>query len=194
VVITSETAVDQLASGPAEVVYDSSFEAFVKAQSLSLLRRAYLLMGDQQLAEDLVQTALARVALRWSSVAARGDPMPYVRTAVVRTAITWRRRRWWGEVPTAQLPERAVVEGLEAIDGRDRVRRALLQLPARQRAAVVLRFYDDLSEVDTAKALGCSVGTVKSQTAKGLARLRAALGPESVESESAESIEPRGRT
>jgi RNA polymerase sigma factor (sigma-70 family) len=110
---------------------------------------------------------------------AKGDPLPYAQTVVVRTAIGWRRRRWSGEIPTEPLPETAHGDGLEVIDRRERVRQALLHLPARKRAALVLRFYDDLSEAETAAVLGCSVGTVKSQTAKGLARLRVALGPES---------------
>jgi RNA polymerase sigma factor (sigma-70 family) len=110
---------------------------------------------------------------------AEGNPTPYVRVAIVRTAIGWRRRRWWGEVPSSPVPDRASGDTAAAVAGRDVLRRALLTLPPRQRAAVVLRFYEDLSEADTAAALGCSVGTVKSQTAKALARLRAQLGTDS---------------
>jgi RNA polymerase sigma-70 factor (sigma-E family) len=153
-----------------------SFETFVRANSAALLRRALLLTGDRDLAEDLVQTALAKVALRWTSVAAKGDPLPYVRTVIVRTAIGWRRRRWSGEVPTAPLPETSQADGSENIARRERLRQALLGVPARQRAALMLRFYDDLSEAATAQVMGCSVGTVKSQTSKGLARLRVVLG------------------
>jgi RNA polymerase sigma-70 factor (sigma-E family) len=163
-----------------DLVEVADFDAFVRARRSALLRRAFLLTGDRHLAEDLVQTALAKVALRWSSVAAKGDPMPYARTVVVRTAIGWRRRRWSGEVPTEPLPETAHGDGLDVTDRRERVRQALLHLPARKRAALVLRFYDDLSEAETAEVLGCSVGTVKSQTAKGLARLRVALGAEPI--------------
>jgi RNA polymerase sigma-70 factor (sigma-E family) len=170
-------------AGPPEavpfIVVDHGFDAFVRDHAASLVRGAFLLTGDRQLAEDLVQTVLAKVALRWGRIVAEGNPAPYVRVAIVRTAIGWRRRRWWGEVPSSPLPDHAGGDATAAVAGRDVLRRALLTLPPRQRAAVVLRFYEDLSEVDTAAALGCSVGTVKSQTAKGLARLRAQLGDES---------------
>ena len=105
----------------------------------------------------------------------RGDPLPYARTAVVHAAISWRRRKWHGEVPDGTLSERAATDATGAVDDHDRLRRALAHLPRRQRAAVVLRHYLDLDESATAAVLGCSVGTVKSQTSKGLARLRAAL-------------------
>src|SRR5262245_54231602 len=125
----------------AEVLVEvADFDGFVRAHSSALLRRAFLLTGDRHLAEDLVQTALARLAVRWSSVVAKGDPMPYARTTVVRIAIGWRRRHWSGEVPTAPLPESAHGDGLEIIDRRERLRQALLHVPARQRAALVLRY------------------------------------------------------
>jgi RNA polymerase sigma factor (sigma-70 family) len=98
----------------------------------------------------------------------------------VRTALAWRRRRWHGEVPTSPLPDAAGGDAVTAIAGRDRLQRALLLVPPRQRAAVVLRFYEDLTEAETARVMGCSVGTVKSQTAKALARLRQVLGDESL--------------
>jgi len=155
---------------PPEVGFD--FGDYVRTRSAGLVRAAYLLTGDRQLAEDLAQTALAKVSLRWDVVSARGAPDAYVRKVMVRTSIGWRRRRWHGEHPTAPLPEVAVVDPTAAVDARQRLRAALLALPPRQRAAVVLRFYEDLSETDTAVALGCSVGAVKSQTAKGLVKLR----------------------
>jgi RNA polymerase sigma-70 factor (sigma-E family) len=157
--------------------YGDGFDAFVLAHGSTLARSAYLLTGDRQRAEDLVQTALAKVSMRWDQVAAKGDPTAYVRTTIVRTAIGWHRRRWSAEVPApdGNVPETVTGDGTAAVDARDRLRRALLQLPARQRAAVVLRFYEDRPESDVAALMGCSVGTVKSQTAKGLARLRAAL-------------------
>ena len=151
---------------------DLDFATYVRTRSARLIRAAYLLTGDRQLAEDLAQTALAKVSLRWNVVSGRGDPDAYVRKAMVRTAIGWRRRRWHGERPTAPLPEVAVSDSTAAVDARQRLRAALLSLPPRQRAAVVLRFYEDLTEVDTAMTLGCSVGAVKSQTAKGLDKLR----------------------
>jgi RNA polymerase sigma-70 factor (sigma-E family) len=167
--------------GPAALLaIDAGFDAFVRLHGQALCRAALLLTGDRHLAEDLVQTALAKVAGRWERVVANGDPLPYVRTVVVRTAIAWRRRRWHGEVPTSPLPETSHTDLERSVDGRDRLRRALLLVPPRQRAALVLRFYEDLSEADTATVMGCSVGTVKSQTAKGLARLRVVLAVENV--------------
>jgi RNA polymerase sigma-70 factor (sigma-E family) len=127
-----------------------------------------------------VQAALAKVALRWDRVVAKGDPAPYVRTVIVRTAIAWRRRRWHGEIPTSPLPETTGTERAPSVDRRDLLHHALLQVPARQRAVLVLRFCEDLSVAETARAMRCSVGTVKSQTSKGLARLRALLVDESV--------------
>jgi RNA polymerase sigma-70 factor (sigma-E family) len=172
-------SVDDVDAG-ALVSIDGGFDAFVREHGQRLSRAAFLLTGDHHLAEDLVQTALAKVAVRWDRIVARGDPAPYVRTVVVRTAISWRRRRWHGEVPTSPLPETADLDQDRIADGRDRLRRALLLVPPRQRAALVLRFYEDLSEADTASVMGCSVGTVKSQTAKGRARLRELLADESI--------------
>jgi RNA polymerase sigma-70 factor (sigma-E family) len=164
----------------AVVSIDAGFDAFVRQHGQRLCRAAFLLTGDHHLAEDLVQTALAKVADRWERIVAKGEPLPYVRAVVVRTAIAWRRRRWHGEVPTSPVPEPSPAAAEHVVDGRDRLRRALLVVPRRQRAALVLRFYEDLSEADTAAAMGCSVGTVKSQTAKGLARLRHLLAEESI--------------
>lgn len=152
---------------------DGDFEAFVLARRRSLLRTAWLLTGDWERAEDLVQSALLRCYPHWGRIAA-GDPDAYVRRALARLATSWWRRRWRGEVPTEVLPERADRDPYAQVDLRLAVLGALAQLPARQRAAVVLRYLDDLSEAQTAAALDCSVGTVKSQTAAALARLRAA--------------------
>ena len=164
----------------ADISIDAGFDAYVRQNGQALCRAAFLLTGDRHLAEDLVQTALAKVVGRWERVVAKGDPTPYLRIVIVRTAIAWRRRRWHGEVPTSPLPETTDGNDDTRLDGRDRLRQALLLLPTRQRAAVVLRFYEDLSEAETALTMGCSVGTVKSQTAKGLARLRTVLADESI--------------
>jgi RNA polymerase sigma-70 factor (sigma-E family) len=153
---------------------DEGFPAFVRDRSAALARTALLLTADRHLAEDLVQSALAKVADRWTRLASTGDPTPYVRKVMLRTAISWRRRRWAGEVPVATIPDVADAAA-NVRDADECLRRALGGLPPRQRAVLVLRFYEDLTEADTAAALGCSVGTVKSQTAKGLVRLRAAL-------------------
>jgi RNA polymerase sigma-70 factor (sigma-E family) len=156
-----------------------SFDVFVVTHSNTLVRCAYLIVGDAGAAQDVVQNALVKVAKRWESVVGNGHPLPYARSAVVHAAISWRRRRWHGEVPSGALPEHAGVDAMSSVDNRDRLRRALADLPRRQRAAVVLRHYLDLDEAATAAALGCSIGTVKSQTAKGLARLRASIDSES---------------
>ncbi len=145
----------------------AEFDAFVLACTPRLVRTAYLLVHDRQLAEDLVQTALTKTWFAWGRV--EGNPEPYVRKVMVTTAVSWWRRRWTGEVPSERLPERA---GAPAEGPDHDVWQALGRLPARQRAVVVLRFYEDLSEADTADLLGCSVGTVKSQCARALAKLR----------------------
>jgi len=110
---------------------------------------------------------------------AQGDPAPYVRTVMVRTSIGWRRRRWNGESPANTLPEPAAATDFSsAFATRERLRGALATLPARQRAVVVLRFYEDRTEAEVAELLGCSRGTVKSQAAKALAKLRDRLDDE----------------
>jgi len=152
-----------------------SFDTFVQTHGKTLVRCAYLIVSDSGAAQDVVQIALVKVARRWTAVVRNGHPLPYTRAAVVHTAISWRRRKWHGEVPNGALPDRTGADPMSAVDNRDRLRRALADLPRRQRAAVVLRHYLDLDEAATAAALGCSIGTVKSQTAKGLARLRASL-------------------
>ena len=155
------------------------FDTYVHARSGALLRLAFLLTGDAHHAEDLVQTTLVKVMGRWEQVTAGGDPHAYVRKVLVHTALGWRRRRWQGERPSDPLPDvGGTPDHAAAVDSRERLRRALLQLPARQRAAVVLRHYEDLSEQDVARELGCSVGTVKSQTARGLDRLRSLMSDE----------------
>lgn len=146
------------------------FSGFVAARSPALLRTARLITGETVLAQDLVQAAFAKAWPRWSRI---DSPEAYVRTAMVRTYLSWRRRRWHGETPTGQLPESGT-DRWDAVDTATVVRAALGVLPPRQRAVIVLRYLDDLTEVQTADVLGCSVGTVKSQTSKALSRLRAA--------------------
>ena len=145
------------------------FEEFVVVCSDRLLRTAYLLTRDPALAEDLLQTALTKAWFVWRRL--DEQPEPYVRTILVNTYATWWRRKWRGERPTGDLPEPRSVAGTGA-ETRHDLWVALGRLPRRQRAVVVLRFFDDLTEADTAEVLSCSVGTVKSQTAKALARLR----------------------
>jgi RNA polymerase sigma-70 factor (sigma-E family) len=134
------------------------------------LRPAYLLTHDHALAEDLVQTALAKAWPAWSRI--QGEPDPYVRKVLVNTFASWWRRRWNGERPTEVLPEVAAVDHGEAVATRAGLVDALARLPRRQRAVVVLRYFEDLTEAQTADVLGITVGTVKSQTSKALAALR----------------------
>ena len=144
----------------------AEFDAFVVARSGSLLRTAYLLLGDEQRAEDLLQTALAKAWFAWSRI--DWDPEAYVRRILVTTAASWWRRRWIVETPTAVLPDTAT----RAPDDHQDLWNALRHLPPRQRAVVVLRYLEDRSEAETARLLDCSTGTVKSQAAKALAKLR----------------------
>ena len=165
------------------------FRAFVEGRSPALLRTAYLLTGDHGRAEDLVQEALERVASRWSKVTAGGDPEPYVRRVLYTCAVNgWRRRRV-AEVLHDSPPDRpGDAEAAEAATRRLVLRDALARLTPRQRAVLVLRFYDDLTETQSADALGCSVSTVKSQTRHALQRLRL-LAPELAETFDRETTE-----
>ena len=152
-----------------------SFDEFVATRSTRLLRTAYLLTHDRALAEDLVQTSLAKAWFAWARI--EGQPDAYVRRVMVNTYSSWWRRRWNGEEATAELPERGVGSGHRPaddvrVDDRTDLWRALARLPRRQRAVVVLRFYEDLSEAETAEIMQCSVGTVKSQASRALAKLR----------------------
>jgi RNA polymerase sigma-70 factor (sigma-E family) len=147
------------------------FEAFVAARYAALLRTAYLLTGDHHDAEDLLQQSLVRAVGAWGRI--DGDPEPYVRTILVRQNVSrWRVRRW-RELTTDQLPERPA----GGPDPGDRVllHRALGTLAPRQRAVIVLRYFEDLTEAQTAEALGIAVGTVKSQARDALRRLREVL-------------------
>jgi RNA polymerase sigma-70 factor (sigma-E family) len=151
----------------------AGFGEFVAARSPALLRAAWLLTGDGAAAQDLVQVALVRTWQRWAGLERVESAESYVRRVLVTTYITWWRRRWRAEVATPTVPERpAAGDAFAAVDLRDAVRSALDELPRRQRAVIVLRYFEDLTEAQTAAALGCSVGTVKSQASKALARLR----------------------
>ena len=152
----------------------AGFGEFVAARSPALVRSAWLLTGDEAEAHDLVQTALAKTWTRWSQIVRKDSPEAYVRKVMLSTLLTWRRRRWRGELAVEVLPERLDARDRYAeADLRHSVRAALQALPPRQRAVVVLRYFDDLTEAQTADALGCSVGTVKSQSAKAVAKLKA---------------------
>ncbi len=149
-----------------------AFEALVDARSTALLRTAYLLTGDWGTAEDLLQTALAKTWFRWAEVRDKQAAEAYVRQVMSRTFATWWRRRWRGETPTDVLPDIAGADAYSQADARHLLGRALAELPPRQRAIVVLRFYEDLTEAQVAETVGCSVGTVKSTVSRALVRLR----------------------
>ncbi len=157
---------------------EQSFDELVDACSPRLLRTAWLLTGDPQLAEDLLQTALTATYLRWGRLRDTGAAEAYVRKVMATTSAKWWRRKWHGERPTQVLPERPGSDEYDAVDDRQGLRRALALLPPRQRACVVLRFYEDLSEAQVADVLDVTVGTVKSTTSRALVRLRAELGEE----------------
>ncbi|HEX8001729.1 MAG TPA: SigE family RNA polymerase sigma factor [Mycobacteriales bacterium] len=154
---------------------EDAFRDFVVARSPALLRTAYLLTGDWQHAEDLLQTSLAKLYRAWPRLDERERLDSYVRRVMVNTHTSWWRRAWKAELPTGALPDAPAPDDVAVRDDRDRLRRALLDLPAKQRAIVVLRHYEDRSEAEVARLTGCAVGTVKSQCARGLAKLRAAL-------------------
>lgn len=146
---------------------DRLFTEFVATRSTALLRTAYLLTGDHASAEDLVQEALLSVYRSRHRVRDPRAVEAYVRTTMVRTHVTWRRRRSGSELPTAELPER----GADPSDPDD-IWPLLDELTTKQRAVVVLAYYEDLPEARISELLGCSTGTVKSHRARALATLR----------------------
>jgi RNA polymerase sigma-70 factor (sigma-E family) len=149
-----------------------SFSAYVRARTAALSRIAFLLTGDHHLAEDLVQQTLLRVAGQWGRVVAAGDPDAYVRRALYHQHISWwRRHRRTVEAP-GPAPDAPAPDPSDAVVTAVALQRALAQLAPRQRAVIVLRYFEDLSEAQTAQMLGISVGTVKSQARDALARLR----------------------
>lgn len=149
------------------------FRDFVLTRSPALLRSAWLLTRDQQLAEDLLQVALAKAWPRWERLDRDRDPEAYVRKVIYTTFVSSWRRRWRGEITTDRIPETASShDAFQSADQHQIILQGLSQLPPRQRAVILLRFLEDLSEGDTADWLDISRGTVKSQTAKALAHLR----------------------
>ncbi|MET7452196.1 SigE family RNA polymerase sigma factor [Streptomyces sp. NPDC005574] len=160
------------------------FDTFVAARWSALFHLARLLVGgDRHRAEDLLQEALVKLWFVWPRIAEEA-PEAYVRKVLVRAAARSARRRWWGERPVEQLPDLAEADDVStAVAERSRLEAALAQLPPRQRAAVVLRYYQDLPEKQVAEMLGCPVGTARSHASRGVARLRLIL---------ADVIEPVG--
>ncbi|MCL8024342.1 SigE family RNA polymerase sigma factor [Nocardioides bruguierae] len=161
----------------------AEFTDFAAARQQSLLRAAYLMVGEQTLAQDLVQEALTKTYVAWPRLRRTEAAEAYTRRAITTTAISWFRRKSWSHERVSEAPEDlgpARAQGhddhADGVARRDWLWAALHRLPPRQRAAVVLRYYEDLTEAQTAEALGCAVGTVKSQVNAAFKTLRADLG------------------
>ncbi len=151
---------------------DPGFHDYVAARSPALLRTAYLLTGNRADAEDLLQAALAKTYLAWRRIEDFGSLDGYVRRAMVNTQISWWRRRRVEEYPTDDIPDQPVADHAGESEMHDSLSRALRRLPERMRAAVVLRYYEDMSEAEIAGVLGVSLGTVKSTVSRAVAKLR----------------------
>ncbi len=148
------------------------FDEFVRARGPALLRVAYLLTGDRHLAEDLVQSALVRTSLAWGRLEREQNADAYTRRILYNQQVSWWRRRKVDEVSCETPPDSPGRDPFAAVDLRVSLRVALQALPARQRAVVVCRYFEDLTEEATAEVLGIAIGTVKSQTHRALAALR----------------------
>lgn len=157
----------------------SGFSALVAARSPALFRTAYVVVGDHQLAQDLLQEALVKAYVAWPRLRDPTRAEAYVRRTIVTTAISWRRRRSFDERPVDSIPEARKPDETDRLATQDQLWTEVRRLPPRQRAALVLRYYEDLSEAETAALLGCSVGTVKSQVSAALGKLRARVGAHS---------------
>lgn len=154
----------------------AGFRDFVAARYPALVRLGTLLANDAGHGEDLVQVALVKTLRAWSRLHPDGDPEAYTRRVMARDAWRAGRRRWRGEVPTAELPQRVMQDAYQDVLDRDAVIRLLDLLPSQQRVVLALRYWAGLSEAEIADQLGCSIGTVKSRASRALATLRAAGG------------------
>ena len=161
--------------------HDAAFSDYVLTRGTALLRMAIMLTGNRADAEDLVQAALAKTYRAWSKINDHAALDAYVRRAMVNTHISWWRRRRLEEFPTDELPDQAVADHARDSDMAEVVRRALDRLPQRMRTAVMLRYFEDMTEPEIAAALGISLGTVKSTVSRAVAKLRidAELGEDS---------------
>lgn len=156
----------------AEGSVDVDFQEFVVSRGRSLLHSAYLLTGNRADAEDLVQSALAKTYQAWNRIEDRKALDGYVRRAMVNTHISWWRRRKVDEYPTDDIPDQPTADDSANSEIHDALRRAIDRLPHRMRAAVVLRFFEDMTEAEVAEVLGISQGTVKSTVSRAVAKLR----------------------
>jgi RNA polymerase sigma-70 factor (sigma-E family) len=163
---------EQVRAGGPAAPDDPEFREYVTSRGRALLRTAYLLTGNLADAEDLLQAALAKTYLAWDRIEDRGALDGYVRRAMVNTHISWWRRRRLQEFPTDELPDRAVADHAGDSDLQETLRRAIERLPQRMRTAVVLRYYEDMTEAEVAERLGVSLGTVKSTVSRAVAKLR----------------------
>jgi RNA polymerase sigma-70 factor (sigma-E family) len=154
---------------------EQDFIDFVDARWASLYRLAYLLTASPVAAEDLLQTALEKAYLNWSRIRQMEYPEAYVRRMLVTTLASSRRRAWLGELPSARLPETAAESGEPVVLDRSLLWPLICALPEAQRAVIVLRYYEDLSEAQIAEVLGCAPGTVKSRSSAAMSALRRAL-------------------
>ena len=151
---------------------DEEFRDFMRGRWPAMVRLAYGLTGDQGHAEDVAQAAFARAYASWSRVARTGDPDAYVRKIVINENLSRFRKRRVTEDLVGAVPEGPGQSGADAVGDSEGLLRALRRLGPRQRAVIVLRYWMDMSEAETAAALNCSVGTVKSQASRALATLR----------------------
>jgi RNA polymerase sigma-70 factor (sigma-E family) len=164
----------------------AAFSEFVENRSHAMLRTAYLMVGDHQLAQDLLQEALIKTLIAWPRLRDPEKVDAYVRRTIVTTAISWRRRRSFHERPADILPEASSPDQAETLATHRVLVAHLRALPPRQRAAIVLRYYEDLTGAQTAEIMGCSEGSVKSHVSIGLRKLREQMGP-------ALALEPTGQ-
>jgi RNA polymerase sigma-70 factor (sigma-E family) len=157
----------------------SGFAELVEARSTALLRLAFAVVGDHQLAQDLLQEALVKVYVAWPRLRDASGAEAYARRTIVTTAISWRRRRSFHEPPVDVVPDaEGDADQSDRLATHDVLWQQVRGLPPRQRTALVLRYYEDLSEAETAELMGCSAGTVKSQLSAALGKLRERVGPE----------------
>ena len=159
---------------------EDSFTSFVAAHSATLFRTAYLMTGDYQRAEDLLQTTLVKVYQRWTRIEAMDRPVAYARRVLVNQSVSWWRRRSSHETPVLVGDEGTWDGKVEGVAEHERVWAAVLSLPPRQRAVMVLRYYEDLSEADIAATLDMAPGTVKSNAHAASRRLAVLLAEPAV--------------
>jgi RNA polymerase sigma-70 factor (sigma-E family) len=157
-----------------DAAVEDDFHEFVVARSPALLVTAYLLTGDRGTAEDLLQITLMKAHRHWARIRAAGEPEAYLRRIMANQRISWWRRRRVA-IADLPLPDVPVPDDFGRLELRDELWRALRTLPPRTRAVLVLRYWEDRSEAETARILDCSVGSVKSQASRGLQRLRVVL-------------------